>query len=262
MEKRRHQHVRFTTKGMLAAVTVLCFGIGLWIRFSPHMIWRMYHKDIAVGVEKVPSLPLIASPLNEPTVLCRMDDISFVVPETLSGNVSIDSVLNHGRVLCMKDDKRSMMLQIPYSSPWKESPGYVDGFPEKTDWTRPRFGQAMWSAGSVDFSYWMSLEDLRWHKHLLTARSRVGSIKSVGFLSKGNIEGTLQEAASSWMFTWSTKDRRWEGNIAFSVTDGVKTDWIRTCCSSFSIDGDISDLEGFDEAKLLSLIHFHDSPAR
>ena len=247
---------RFSLRSLLIGLAAVCVVLGLSIRFGPHVLWKTIHSDIASGVDRIPSKPLISVLPDIPLVTCRFGPITFALPDSLSKNVEVGHILNHGKVVCFKDEHRDVTLQVPYRWEGYYSLPEIEDFPEQSNWTSPRLLKAICEAASSDFSFLMSQKELRWHKYLLNQRSLSSSdVKSIEYLLRQDVEATLTQSGTVWMFSWSTIDRKWSGNVLFHDRSNGKKDWIHHFCTTFILAGNMAIFEGlYDDRSIKSLI--------
>ncbi len=247
--------LKFSLRTILIVLAVLCGALACSIRFGPHILWVIVDSDGSSNVHQIPSKALVSGPSDSPFVTCQVGPLSFALPESLSKNVDVESGL-HGQLLVFDDANRVLSFQIPYRyEGFFTVPGASD-FPEKAEWTAPRIHKAILDAASSDFSFAMSHEELRWHKYLLKQRSlRPTDIKSIEYLWRQDLEATLISTGDSWLFEWSTIDRKWMGKMHFMVPSTSESeDWIRQVCTTFTLNGNPAIFDNLDDKSVELLV--------
>lgn len=243
---------RFSLRTLFLAVTLFALVLGLSLRFGPHWYWRTVRANVALGKDPIPNKTLVPPQIDEPMVLCRLGPVSWEMPETLSRHFEINKGMRY--YITFQDNNRPFTIMLPDRAWGALTPDQRRAFPEKEDLTFTQLFREICNAQSSDFSYGMSLKDLRWHQLLLAYRSLV-SFESVEFLWRDDWEGSFGQMNSVRVFQWHTTDGKWEGIFHFSRDPSpTGEDWMRHVCATFAIEGDLSAFEGMDENSLRAML--------
>ena len=254
----RWPRLRFSLRTLLVAVFLVSALLGLSIRFGPHLIWKFVQSDISAGIVPIPSQPLAAAPPKDNLVICNVGPVSFELPAKMAESVSVHRGIG-GVFLRFYEDDRSLFLQLPKRYLGALLQHEIDTFPEKSKITFPRLLKEIADGQSADFSFGMSHGELRWHKWVLTTRSRMSSdIDLVQYLWRPDLDGylTSEYSYSAHTFQWATTDRQWEGAMHFRCSSRDDMDWIRHVCTTFVIQGEPSVFDNRDDASIESMITF------
>ncbi|MEQ8789002.1 MAG: hypothetical protein RIC55_22005 [Pirellulaceae bacterium] len=164
-----------------------------------------------------------------------------------------------GVFLCFDDADRSIALQLPHPAGPVLTSQEVAAFPDKATLTLPRLHREIAEASSDDFSFGMSNQQLAWHACLINKRSYfLADDSPYEYLWRADLDGVLARLSpTGWNFQWETVDREWEGAAIFS-TSSDDLDWIRHACTTFSIDGDPTQLQKLNDGALRNLVDITD----
>ena len=243
---------RFSIRTLLIAVTVLAAVLGLWLRFSPHVIFTLFPNPELARVPPGSYRPLVATPPGEQRVRFQAGPLSFELPESLARSVTtIDT--GGGRYFRFQADGRTVHVRVPW--PQQDHKWLAVRFPDRVRTTPPRILQQITAVRVSDFSWSMSAGELRWHEWLLSKRNRDGQPPDMEFLWRTDLEGVLlspRERQSK--FEWATVDCQWSGDIFFVNMSADDHNWIRHLCATFTVNGDPNIFTRRNEEELKAMI--------
>ena len=239
----------FSMRALLVAVTVMAIAMALSVRFGPHVLWKTIYRKNSSGTISIPTQPLVDEDPNEELVGCRLGPIFFEIPRSFTDEVEFQAGKLHFR-----NGEEQVILALPGHA---NMPNLAE-FPEKAKLTQPQLFREVWDAQSSDFSFSMSVRELRWHQWMLRLRSPGPNtfVSSAEFSWGTDLDGILGIGDHGATFQWSSTDSKWDGTVYFPRPTEENLDWIRHLCATLSIDGDLSGLRRLTAAELKTQLRF------
>jgi hypothetical protein len=250
--------LRFSVRKLLLAVALLGGLLALTLHFAPHVLWKWHRLD-SNAVVPHPHKSLVDVTPDEELACCRVGPVSVELPASMCTNLRVQRGIG-GVFLCFDDAQRSIALQLPHPAGTVLTSQEAAAFPDKAALTFPRLHREIAEASSDDFSFGMSKRELAWHAWLISRRSfLVKDDSPYEYLWRPDLDGVLVRlSTTNWTFQWETIDHEWEGMTTYKSSSPDDVDWIRHACTTFSIDGDPTELQEVDDATLHKLLQITD----
>jgi len=250
--------LRFSIRKLLLAVAVLGVLLALTWHFAPHVLWK-WHRLGSNDVVPHPHKPLVDVTPDEAIACCRLGPVSVELPAAMCKSVRVQRGIG-GVFLCFDDAEHSIALQLPHPAGTVLTSQEAAAFPDKATLTFPRLHREIAEASSDDFSFGMSNRELAWHAWLIGRRSfLVKDDSPYEYLWRPDLDGVLVRlSTNAWTFQWDTTDHEWEGTTTYNTSSPDDLAWIRHACTTFSIDGGPTELEGMGDATLHKLLQITD----
>jgi len=191
------------------------------------------------------------SSLDEECVRVRIGAFSFEMPVSLTENFEV--LRSPTQCIRFVDGEREFDLNL---TPLQSSLFPPYDFGEDPKPPSPQLYRECASVNSDEFSYSMSLDELRWHKYLVSFRQLMPQMSDIEFCDSATISGNLLNFHPGYNFEWSSKDDKWHGAMTFvDRRDAANIDWIRHVCATFELTGDPpDDVENLHEDTIKAMI--------
>jgi len=211
------------------------------MRFGPHLFWLLDRTRLPL-VDSISNVSLDVEPTTETFFRCQVGPIAIDLPESMRGNFDAQRDLSNDRVsLRFTDGIRTAHVNV---TPMKDFVMFpMSGFPNKKNDTHSQLYRQIAAVKSSDFSFWMTTDELRWHKWLITNRRLLHEPESIENIDCTSMEGNLLRFPSTkgicYNFEWATTDGEWKGAVSFE-DPADNPNWIKHAASTFDLNGDTS----------------------
>lgn len=223
---------------LLVAVVsvVLCVAI----RFGPHLAWvTSWQYRATADVRGIPSREMVEVVVPEDWVEVQWGELRFSLPPDVAATRS--NVTNSDYVE-FRDGSSHIAVSLPgdyrlTDSYWRYM---FENLPDRGEevFSNARLQAEIYAANADDFSWWMSPNELKWHRWrmdmalLLISRG----VESVEIIDSESVEGVLAwDPDRSAVFEWYSRDGSASGSIIFDLRnarDSGYLDRIRAVCGS------------------------------
>lgn len=238
--KRRRQWDRFGGRAMVVTVLVAGCTIAAAIAFHyrVHLFWRYAESRLDLhDIEAVPNSPMPETAVPNGWVRCRVGCMEFSLPPELARNMTSPG---HDKsiVLFMHGSRKVIVASHTtneFSDLLREASELC---PTSQQFTLPSFRLACYQASSDDFSWSMTLEEVRWHAFCITMSglTRLQSGGHTETLFRRDLDGIAHFDGDRASFDWQCKDGMCAG-YTHLIDFGEKPDptWIRAVCQSLRL---------------------------